>query len=142
MAPGVNSNLVTTEIFLLKKARIGNHSGTHNKESGVEVRLVQIIKEVRGIRSRSIIICETPLILLGAIGDIGLACTTTASPPATGRVGSRLRVCGASSSDCSSNVWDRDAGLTDFLNPLLDLRRIRGGWFVKRWIVAGVELRN
>jgi hypothetical protein len=70
MAPGMNSNLVTSEIFLLKKAREGNHSGTHNKESGLEVHLLQIIEELRSVISRTIIICETPLIFLGASGDI------------------------------------------------------------------------
>ena len=142
MAPGVNSNLVTTEIFLLKKAGKGNHSRTYDEESCVEVRLVQIIKEVGGIRSRSIIICETPLIFLGAIGDIGFACATTASPPATARVSSRLRVCRAPSSDSSSNVWDCNARLTDFLNPLLDLGRIRGRYFVERWVGTSTERGN
>jgi hypothetical protein len=70
MTPGMNSNLVTSEIFLLKKAREGSHSGTHDKESGFEVRLVQIIEEVRSVKSRSIIVCETPVIFLGASGDI------------------------------------------------------------------------
>lgn len=70
MAPGVNSNLVTTEVFLLKKAGIANHSGTHDEESRVKICLVQVIEEVRCVRSRTIIICETPLIFLGAIGDI------------------------------------------------------------------------
>jgi hypothetical protein len=70
MAPGMNSNLMTSEMFLLKKAREGNHSGTHDKESGLEVHLVQKIEEVRSVRSRAIIICETPLKFLGACGDI------------------------------------------------------------------------
>jgi hypothetical protein len=56
MAPGMNGNLVTGEIFLLKEAREGNHSGTHNKESGLEVRLVQIIEEARSVISRAIVI--------------------------------------------------------------------------------------
>jgi len=70
MAPGMNSNLVTSEIFLLQKAREGDHSGTHDKESGLEVHLVQISEEVRSVISRTIIICETPLIFLGTSGDI------------------------------------------------------------------------
>ena len=56
MAPGMNSNLVTSEIFLLEKAREGSHSGTHDKESGLEVHLFQIIEEVRSVKSRSIIV--------------------------------------------------------------------------------------
>ena len=142
MAPGVNSNLVTTKVFLLKKTGVANHSGTHNEESCVEVSLVQIIEEIRGIRSRTIIICETPLIFLGAIGDISFACATTTSPPATRRVGRRLRVCRASTSNGNTNVWDCNAGITDFLNPLLDLRRIRGRCFVQRWIVTRREPGN
>lgn len=71
MAPGVNSNLVTAQVFLLKKGRPGNHSGTHDEESCLEVRLIQILEKVRSVRSRTIIICETPLILPGASGDIG-----------------------------------------------------------------------
>jgi hypothetical protein len=70
MAPGMNSNLVTIEIFLLKNAREGSHSGTHDKESGFELHLVQITEEGLSVISRSIIICETPCILLGASGDI------------------------------------------------------------------------
>jgi hypothetical protein len=70
MAPGVNTNLVTSDVFLLKKARELSNSGTDDEESGMEVNLVQKIEEVRGIRSRTIIICETPLIFLGASGDI------------------------------------------------------------------------
>jgi hypothetical protein len=66
----MNSNLVTSEIFLLKKAREGSNSGTHDKESRLEVGLGQISEEGRGVISRSIIVCETPLILLGAGGDI------------------------------------------------------------------------
>jgi len=70
MAPGMNSNLMTSEMFLLKKAWEGSHSGTHDKESGFEVILVQKIEEVRSVISRTIIVCETPLIFLGASGDI------------------------------------------------------------------------
>lgn len=66
----MNSNLMTREIFLLKKARESSHSGTHDEESGFELRLVQIAKEVRSVISRTIIVCETPLIFLGASGDI------------------------------------------------------------------------
>jgi len=70
MAPGVNANLVTSDVFLLKKARELSNSGTDDEECGTEASLVQKIEEVRGIRSRTIIICETPLIFLGASGDI------------------------------------------------------------------------
>lgn len=66
----MNSNLVTTEILLLENAREGSHSGTHDKESGFELHLVQIIKEALGVISRAIIVCETPCIFLGASGDI------------------------------------------------------------------------
>jgi hypothetical protein len=70
MAPSMNSNLVAREIFLLKKARKGDYPGTHNKESGFEIHLVQISEEVRRIIGRTIIVCETPLIFLGASGNI------------------------------------------------------------------------
>jgi hypothetical protein len=70
MAPGVNSNLVAAQVFLLKKGRPTSDSGTHDEESRLEVHLVQIIEEVRSVRSGTIIICETPLIFLGASGDI------------------------------------------------------------------------
>jgi hypothetical protein len=106
MAPGMNSNLVTSEILLLKKAREGSHSGTHDKESGFEVRLVQIIEEVRGVISRTIVVCKTPLVFLGASGDIFRARATTASPPATARVSRRRRVRRASTSDISTKAWD------------------------------------
>ena len=61
MAPGMNSNLVTGEIFLLKKAREGSHSGTHDKESRFELHLVQISEQGRSVISRTIVVCETPL---------------------------------------------------------------------------------
>lgn len=70
MAPGMNSNLVTTEIFFLKKAREASHPGTHDKESGFKFHLIQIIEEVRSVISRAIVICETPLEFLGASGHI------------------------------------------------------------------------
>ena len=95
----MNGNLVTGEMFLLKKVRQGRHSGTHDKESSFEARLVQIIEEVRSVIRRTIIVCETPLIFLGASGDIFRACATTASPPATARVSRRRRVRSASTSD-------------------------------------------
>jgi hypothetical protein len=66
----MNSNLVTSEIFLLKKAREGSHSGTHDKESRSEAHLVQISEQGRSVIGRTIIVCETPLIFLGASGDI------------------------------------------------------------------------
>jgi hypothetical protein len=66
----MNSNLVTSEIFLLKKAREGSYSRTHDKHSGFEALLVQILEEVRSVKSRTVIVCETPLIFLGASGDI------------------------------------------------------------------------
>lgn len=36
----MNSNLVTSEILLLKKGRELNHSGTDDKVSGLEVHLL------------------------------------------------------------------------------------------------------
>lgn len=66
----MNSNLVTSEIFLLKKAGEGSHSGTHNKESGFELLLVQILEELRSVKSGTIIVCEAPLIFLGASSNI------------------------------------------------------------------------
>jgi hypothetical protein len=101
--------------------------------------LIQIVEEVGSVRSRTIIICETPLIFLGASGDIGFACATTASPPATVRVGRGRGIRRASTSNSSTKVWDRNAGLTDFLNPLQDFRRICGRWSVKRWVFARRE---
>ena len=66
----MNSNLVTSEIFFLKKGRELSHSGPHDKHSGCEALLVHVTKEFRGVISRTIIVCETPLIFLGASGDI------------------------------------------------------------------------
>ena len=53
----MNSNLVTSEVLLLKNARELNHSGTDDKESGLEVHLLQICEEVRSVKCRTIIIC-------------------------------------------------------------------------------------
>lgn len=70
MAPSVNSNLVTSDIFLLKKPGEGNASGTYDKKSCKELDLFKIREKVRGVDGRAIIICEAPLTLLWASGDI------------------------------------------------------------------------
>ena len=142
MAPSVNTDLMTSKIFLLEKTGEGNDSRTYDEHGREEVNLAQICEEIRGVSCRAIIICKTPLVLIGTSGDICFASATTTSPPATARVGCRSRVRRASTSDSSSDVRDCNTGLGDLLNPRLDLGRIRRRRPLKRRIVGRRQLGN
>ena len=78
-----------SQIFCLKNGREGNCTGANDKERRLERILVKEVQEVGGVVSGSIVVCETPCVLCGAIRDIGVANTTTTRPPTTtGVVGS------------------------------------------------------
>lgn len=85
---------------------------------------------------RTIIICKTPLVLIGTSGDIRLASATTTRPPAIARVGCRSCVRRASTNNIRIDVWDCNTGISDLLDPCLSLGRIRRRRLVKWWIVG------
>ena len=70
MAPGMNTDLMTGKIFSLQNSGLRNDSRAHDEHSRVEVVLIKIIEERRGVRGRAIIICHTPVVLRRASGDI------------------------------------------------------------------------
>ena len=70
--------------------------------------MIQIVKEIRCVRSRTIVICETPGVLLRAIDDIGFTRATTARPPANTCIRSHSRVRGASTSNIGRYVGNVD----------------------------------
>jgi hypothetical protein len=138
----MDSNLVTLEVFFLKKGRVRDDTRADDEKGGLEVNLVQIVKEIRRVRSRAIVICETPGVLLRAGGDIGFARATTARPPTDAWVGCRLRVRRASTSNSRRIIGDLDTRCLNFLNPLQHLRGIRRWWRVKGRVVARQQSGN
>ena len=138
----MDGNLVTLEVFFLKKSRVGDATRADDEKSGFQVDLVQIVKEIGRVRSRAIVICETPGVLVRAGGDISFARAATARPPAAASVGNYRRVCRTSTNNSRRKIGDLNTRRLNFLNPLQNLRRIRGRWSVKRRVVARQQSGN
>lgn len=67
---------------------------------------------------------HSPVKLLGTRDHIGISCATSTCPPATVGVTDKGWIGSTSSRLRWRDVRDLDTRLGDFLNPLLDLRRI------------------
>ena len=111
MTPGVHTDLVPTHVFRLQGMRELENPRANGKECRLELLLIQVLKitrllkeitsiygtktdlkKVRGIECRSIIVGQSPVHCLRAGDDVRIARTTTACPPATGRVGHCVRI--------------------------------------------------
>ena len=89
------------------------------------------------MEGRAIIVRQTPSVLVRAGGDVIRAGATGTGPPTTiGIVGKSLRVGGATTCDGRGEARNSDTRLSNFTNPLLDLRGIDGRGSVEGRIVC------
>lgn len=137
MTPGVYGDMVLGHVLVLKNGREGNRSRANDKECRLEILLVKEVQEVWGVVGGTVVVCKTPSVLCGAIGDICVANTSTTGPPtATGIRSSRL-VGWAPSSYSGTDVWNCDVSLLNFGNPLLNLRAVGRRNSIKLRIIGG-----
>ena len=104
--------------------------------------MVEVLQEVGGVGSRAIIMRHSPVKFLWARNYIRIRCATSACPPATVRVVEEGRVSGTTSGLRRSEVGNLDTRLSDFLDPLLDLRGVCRRGLVKSGIARYDELGN
>ena len=139
MRPCVNGDLVATHVFLLQECGVGDDTRTDRKESSLEVVLVKIVEQVGSVKGGTVVVGQTPRVLVGACRDISITDATTASPPTTALVLGKLRVGGATTGLSRLEVGDSDARVLDVLDPLLDFGRVSRWGLVERGVVGGRE---
>lgn len=54
VGPGVDSNLMASHVFILENVGAGDDSGADDEEGGLELGLVEVVEELRGVWSRSL----------------------------------------------------------------------------------------
>lgn len=141
MAPGVHRDLVTGEVLLLEERGVGERARADDEEGGLEVVLVEVVEEVRGIGRGAVVVGQAPGELVGAADDVGRAGAPAAGPPAALRVvRDGAGVSGAPAGDGGGESGDRDARVLDVLDPLQDLGGVRRGRLVERGVVRDDEL--
>ena len=123
----MNSKLVLAHELLLEKGRVGDCTRADNKERGLEIVDVKVVEQLASVKSRSVIVRETPRELVGARYDIIIGRAPTARPPAATRVRGSLGVCRAATCDSRLDIGDFDARGRNLGNPLLHLVRVDGG---------------
>lgn len=128
VTPGVNGNLVLRHVLVLEESGVRDRTRADDEERSLQVDGVEVVKKITGVQSGTVVVGETPGHLVWALFNVVIGLATTAGPPATGGVGSSRSVRRAAAI-CSggSEVGDINARSRDLLDPLLNLRRVRGG---------------
>jgi hypothetical protein len=82
MTPCMHSNLMTSHILRLKSLREFEASRADGEEGGVERFLTEEVEQVGGVVPWTVVVGETPGVLVGAGCDIGRAGASGTGPPA------------------------------------------------------------
>ena len=155
VTPGVNADLMATHVLGLQHDGEGYGTGdggwstraddngrtivprSYHIEGRLEPLRIKVAQQFRRMEGRAIIVRQTPGVLVRAGGDVIRAGATSTSPPTTiGIVGKSLRVGCATACDGRGEVGNSYTGLSNFTNPLLDLRGVGGWGSVKRRVVG------
>ena len=139
MRPSMDANLMTSHVLLLQHRRVRDSTGADHEHSRLQVVLVEVLQEVGRVQRGTVVVGQTPCVLVGAGRDIRVADAATACPPAAALVGGELGVGGASTGLGGLEVGNLDARVLHLLDPLLDLGRVRRGRLVERRVVGGRE---
>lgn len=129
----MHSDLVLLHVLVLKDIGIRNYTGADDEEGGLEIVLAQVLQKICGrtgtvsrtsavLRTRTIIVSETPGELVRTGSDILWGDTTTTCPPTDASICGSCRVCRTATKNSGSDIRDYNTRVGDLLNPLLHLR--------------------
>lgn len=123
MRPSVDGNLMSRYVLGDKHLRSRDDSRPDDEEGGRQIVLVQIVEQDGRVRRRSIIVGETPVVLVGTGNDIGRSSATTTRPPTSRRILDGLRRVEARTGGGTKlgNIAEIELG-----QPRLDLGRVYG----------------
>jgi hypothetical protein len=91
----------------------------------------KIVEQTRSIGGWSIIVTQSPRILSRACCNVRWPGALTASPPADRSVGDDVWVGWATAWKCWWDIWDWDARVLDFLDPLRNFGRVCGWDYIQ-----------
>lgn len=108
---------------------IGQWKGpTNDEESGFKLLLIQVCQKIGSVQRWAIVVGESPCQLVRAFSDVSsiIGATTTGPPTvaSVGGIGSGCGVVRTATSIVNRNFWNGNARVHDFVEPLVDFRRV------------------